>query len=104
MHLHELKWSIVKQQKFVECGKQYFENENIRFYYNLEDCIKKQTPDTILLSGVLQYLDKPYDLLKEIISNGFKYIILDRTPFLETEDDRITGKVKDIGNTFLVEF
>ncbi len=90
MHLHELKWSIIEQPKFVECGKQYFENENVRFYYTLEDCIKKQNPDTILLSSVLQYLEKPYDLLEEIIDREFKYIILDRTPFLETGEDKIT--------------
>lgn len=86
----ELKWGIVEQQKFVECGKQQFENETMKFYYTLNDCINEQNPDTILLSGVIQYLEKPYELLKEIIDKQFRYVILDRTPFIENGGDRIT--------------
>lgn len=49
LHLKELKWNIVEQKKMVECGKKYFENEHLNFYYNLVDCTKEQNPDLILL-------------------------------------------------------
>jgi putative methyltransferase (TIGR04325 family) len=89
-HLHELKWNIVEQTKFVECGKRYFEDEHLKFYYAVDDCLKEQHADTILLSSVIQYLEKPYDLLNDVKRKGFKYIIVDRTAFLDTGDDRIT--------------
>ncbi len=56
----------------------------------MNECIAEQHPDAILFSGVLQYLEAPYDLLKDVLDRGFTYIILDRTPFLEKGDDRMT--------------
>jgi putative methyltransferase (TIGR04325 family) len=88
-HLHELKWNIVEQNNFVECGKQYFEDEHLKFYHSINDCLKKQHADTILLSSVIQYLEKPYDLLNDVKRKRFKYIIFDRTAFIDTGDDRI---------------
>jgi putative methyltransferase (TIGR04325 family) len=90
MHLKELKWNIVEQKKMVECGKKYFENEHLNFYYNLVDCIKEHKPNAILLSSVIQYIEKPYNLLKRIINYKFDFIIIDRTPFIKTNNDRLT--------------
>lgn len=89
-HLIELNWNIVEQATFVECGKHYFEDEHLKFYNRLDECMKAQRSDIILLSSVIQYLEKPYDLLKEIIEQRFKYILIDRTSFLHEGDDRIT--------------
>ena len=93
-HLNELHWNIVEQKKFVECGRQYFENEHVRFYNNLEECLCKQDsmPDTIIFSSVIQYLENPYRLLSIVIGKKFKYIIFDRTPFLEKGDDMLTSQ------------
>ena len=66
MHLKELKWNIAEQEKMVKCGKKYFETDYLKFYFNLDDCIEEQNPDLILLSGVIQYIEKPYDLLSRI--------------------------------------
>lgn len=90
LHLDELRWNIVEQKKFVECGKRYFENEHVNFYYDLDTCIKEQNPDSILFSSVIQYIEDPYSLLEKVINIGFKYIIFDRTPFLEKGDERLT--------------
>jgi putative methyltransferase (TIGR04325 family) len=89
-HLDDLRWSIVEQEKFVECGKRDFENEHLRFFHDLNECIEERHPDTVLFSGILQYLEKPYDFLKDVLERDFAYIIIDRTPFLEEGDDRLT--------------
>ena len=89
-HLEELRWSIVEQEKFVQCGRRYFENEHLTFYCDVDECMGERQPDTILFSGVLQYLEKPYDVLAEILRKGFRQIIIDRTPFLERGEDRVT--------------
>ena len=90
MNLKEPKWNIVEQKKIVECGKKYFENDCLKFYFNLDDCIEEQNPDLILLSSVIQYIEKPYDLLKKIINYGLEFIIIDRTAFVKGDKDRLT--------------
>ena len=89
-HLDEFEWSIVEQSTFVECGKRWFENDRLKFYLDLDACISDRSPNAILFSSVIQYLEKPYELLADVIERGFSYLIFDRTPFLEKGDDRIT--------------
>jgi putative methyltransferase (TIGR04325 family) len=89
-HLQELRWSIVEQEKFVRCGKEHFENEHLKFYYDLKTCYLENQPDTILFSSVIQYLEKPYTLLEEVLSFKFDFLIFDRTTFIESGDDRLT--------------
>jgi len=81
-HLKELEWSIVEQDNFVRCGKKYFEDDKLKFYFDLEDYLINNNSEAVLISSVLQYLENPYQLLEKIIDNKFKYIIIDRTPFL----------------------
>ena len=90
LHLKELRWNIAEQEKMVKCGKKYFETDYLKFYFNLDDCIEEQNPDLILLSGVIQYIEKPYDLLKKIINYGLEFIIIDRTAFIKGDEDRLT--------------
>lgn len=89
-HLKELSWNIVEQENFVECGRQYFSDEHVKFYPSITDSMAEGTSDTLLLCSVLQYLEKPYEFLHEIKVIGFKYVIVDRTPFLKEGDDRLT--------------
>lgn len=97
-HLNYLRWNIVEQKSFVDCGKEFFEDENLKFFYTINECLKTQKPDVIILSSVLQYLEKPYDLIEEIINHNIKYILIDRTYFSEKEKDKISVQVvtKDI--------
>ena len=89
-HLKELNWSIVEQRNFVDCGKRDFENDHLKFYYDLDACFGEQHPDAILFSGVVQYLEDPYGTLEKAKSLGFEFVLFDRTPFLEKGGDRIT--------------
>jgi putative methyltransferase (TIGR04325 family) len=88
--LKELKWSIVEQEKFVECGKQIFENENLKFYHDLNNCLNNENPDVILLSSVIQYLKLPYSFIENLLNKSFRYIIFDRTPFINLDRDLLT--------------
>jgi len=84
----DLKWSIIEQPKFVEYGKNLFEDETLRFYGDLNDY--KSKPDVVLLGSVLQYLESPYQVLEKIIQMEPKYILIDKTPFLKNSGDTIT--------------
>ena len=89
-YLQELRWNVVEQERFVECGRRYFEDDRLRFYRDIDECLKGRKPGTILLSSVLQYLEKPYELLAKVLEFRFEVVIVDRTPFLGEGDDRIT--------------
>lgn len=58
----------------------------------LDDCLKAQHPDTILLCSSIQYLEKPYELLSQV-KKDFNYLVFDKTPFLEKGEDTITVHV-----------
>ena len=82
-NLNNFKWGIVEQKSFFDVGKQQFENNNLRFYDSIEECNKAIEPNTLLLSGVLQYIEEPYVLLKKLLGKQqYDTIILDRTPFV----------------------
>lgn len=91
-HLKKLSWNIVEQKKFVSYGRELFQDEHLRFFYNheLANLLHQDAPDVVLLSSSLQYIEQPYELLKHIVSANPKYIIFDKTPFMTGENgDRV---------------
>lgn len=88
--LGEIKWNIIEQKKFVECGKSIFETEELKFYLTITDCLKEQSPQVALLSCVLPYVSSPYKVIQEIYDAGIPYVVLDRMPFINQKNDRIT--------------
>jgi putative methyltransferase (TIGR04325 family) len=88
--LKELRWNIVEQHKFVNCGRELFENEHLRFYFDVEECLKHEKPDVVLFSSVIQYITDPYRLIESIVTHNFRHIIFDITPFHWADHDIIT--------------
>ncbi|WP_343523792.1 methyltransferase, TIGR04325 family [Pedobacter sp.] len=85
--LSKIKWCIVEQPNFVSCGKENFENENLKFYYTIEDCLKENKPQVLVLSSVLQYLEEPFEWIKKFNSIGIPYIVVDRLSFIKNSYD-----------------
>lgn len=85
-----LEWCIVEQTRFVDCGKDYFEEDQLKFYHTIEECLLKHKPNVLLLSGVLQYLENPYQWIEKFIEFGISYIIIDRTTLINSEKDILT--------------
>jgi putative methyltransferase (TIGR04325 family) len=79
--LNSISWNIVEQKNFVESGERDFENHRLHFYSDIETCIKNGTPDVLILSSVLQYIENPYQLLNKLLQYNFNFILIDRTPF-----------------------
>lgn len=90
-HLKELNWNIVEQKKFFKYGQELIANNNLHFYETIEKCLQEQQTNTILLSGVIQYLDDPYDFLKQ--TGKFSYVIIDRMPLFQNNDRIVIQKV-----------
>ena len=83
--LQDVSWNIVEQKHFVDIGKTNFEDKKLKFYYDIESCIKQESPNVLLLSSVLQYIEKPYELLDKLLKNNFEIILIDRTSFSKTK-------------------
>ena len=88
--ISNLKWYIVEQDLFSQCGKKYFENETIKFFNNIEDVFKIDTPKIIYLGCVIQYLKEPKTLISKIINFNFDYIIFERIAFINENSDILT--------------
>ena len=88
-----LRWCIVEQVKYTEVGKRKFQNDTIRFYDSVEQCSAEQSPQVVLFSGVLQYLNNPFSILKSVDRIGVDYIVIDRTPFTISGKQVITVQV-----------
>lgn len=52
--------------------------------------MSKQQPNVLLLSSVLQYLDKPYKWISKFVNINIPYVIIDRTAFCGREEDLLT--------------
>ena len=76
-----VSWSIVEQKHFVDAGRVDFEDDRLKFFYNVDECVKSENPNVLLLSSVMQYIERPFELLDEILKSNFEYILIDRTPF-----------------------
>lgn len=88
------QWSVVEQENYVKCGQELFEDESLRFHFNIKESMSCQKADILLLSSVVQYLEKPHDFLREIMDYDFKYIIVDRTSFIHGDrPDRLTLQI-----------
>ncbi len=88
--LELLNWSIVEQKNFVDCGKKYFEDDTLKFYYSIEDAIHVAKPNVLVLSGVLQYLPKIDEWLALFNNCDIDYIIIDRTTLIDGSKNIIT--------------
>lgn len=85
-----MRWLIVEQESFVDCGRKEFETDTLRFYRTLEAALAAEAPSVILFSGVLQYLQDPVKVLEQAMSAEPEFIVIDRTPFLETDRSVLT--------------
>ena len=87
--LPRVRWNIVEQSSHVGIGKAYFEDDCLRFYASITDCLADTQPNVVLLSSVLQYLEHPYAVFNQILELPCANVIIDRTPFWAGPTDRL---------------
>jgi putative methyltransferase (TIGR04325 family) len=87
--LPQFRWNIVEQLNHVKIGKEFFEDDHLKFFHSIKDCLADTQPNIAIFSSVLQYLEKPYDVLSELIDSHCSHIIIDRTPFWNGNEDRL---------------
>jgi putative methyltransferase (TIGR04325 family) len=80
--LKALRWSVVEQSAVVKCGKAEFEDDRLKFYETIEDCLAREQPAILLLSSVLSYLEQPHQFLRGILHYRLPFVLVDSTLFL----------------------
>ena len=88
--LLELRWNVVEQAHYVDAGQAYIQDEQLRFYKTIEECLSENQPNVVLLSSVLQYLKSPIEVIQRLPSIGANSLIIDRTPFSTNDKDKLT--------------
>jgi putative methyltransferase (TIGR04325 family) len=82
----DFEWVVIEQKHFVDLGKQHFETDELRFvdgFSSLED----ESIDILIFNGVLEYLENPYQVIKDGLSYSPLVILVDRTPINSKLDD-----------------
>lgn len=87
--LTTVAWSVLEQDSFVATGKEYIQDDTLRFFADMNECMQIGTPDVLLLSAVLPYIARPYDLLEQLMQYNIPYVIIDNTYFNYRSRDRI---------------
>lgn len=87
--LADVKWNVVEQPHYVQAGQAHVQDEALRFYGSVGECLKDNQPNVILLSSVLQYLGRPYETFEELGKSGAQFLIIDRTPFSALSQDEV---------------
>lgn len=83
----QLDWHIVEQAHFSLCGREVIAEAGLNFYDKISEVPQV---DVVLLSSVLQYLEKPYVVLEQLRDLGTQSILIDRTPFYEKNGEKLT--------------
>lgn len=85
-----LNWVIIEGNEFVTKLSNEQMSENIEVYSELNPVRDKfKTFDMVILNSVLQYLVKPFDIIKEILQFQPKVIHIGKTPM--SKDRLISG-------------
>ncbi len=85
--LSHLRWNVVEQSGFVDRGRLDFQDDTLRFYDSIDSALAENTAHVLLLSSVLQYLERPYELLE--VARRFQYVIVDLTPAWDEARDQL---------------
>ncbi len=87
--LPSLRWNVVEQPHYVEAGQAHIQDEELRFYHSIQECLAENAPNAVLLSSVLQYLPEPASVFPSLLQTGADAVIIDRTIINHSGSDRI---------------
>jgi putative methyltransferase (TIGR04325 family) len=83
-------WTVIEQASLVSVGRDTFENEELRFSPSIEKALASGTPDVVLFSSVLQYLENPGEIIRKISDARVPHVVIDRTPCFDGERNLLT--------------
>jgi putative methyltransferase (TIGR04325 family) len=77
--LSEIKWNVIEQAHYVDAGRKHIQDDRLRFYKTIDECVNENQPNVILISSVLQYMPNPGLTLEDLFQVKAAMVIFDRT-------------------------
>jgi putative methyltransferase (TIGR04325 family) len=93
------EWRVVDCQEVVSYGNANYANGNLTFFTSLESACRDFSPNMILCSHTLQYLERPYDTLAVLSAVKPAVIVLHELPVAERERFMIQRLPESLGGT-----
>lgn len=92
---YEIRWNVIEQNNFVECGKRLFQNDVLKFYETTDECMAAMPASNpcFLASGSLNYIEDPYAIIRSLSKHNFNTIILDRVSCSDSKVDKLTIQI-----------
>lgn len=87
--LRTVRWQIVEQPSFVDVGRRQFTTTELSFCKSLDEVRSPDPPAVLLALSVLQYLEKPYEVLRSLAAISASTLVIDRTPVSAQSSDRL---------------
>lgn len=84
-----LHWHVVEQPVFVAAGQREFATDELHFDATITDVCRIRPPHLVLASSVLQYLERPWQMLDALEGTGARTLVIDRAPLSPAADDRL---------------
>ena len=86
----DISWTVVEQATYCECGRREFADQQLSFSEGIEAAMAQGRPDVIICSSVLQFLEQPLSVLRQLFDLGARHLVVDRTPFSASGNAEIT--------------
>ena len=87
--LNSVKWNIIEQEHFVEFGQTALQTDELKFYKQIEDCFHLETPNLLVISNTLQYIENAYEILEKLLQYNFSYVLIDMLTLSNKPNDQI---------------
>jgi putative methyltransferase (TIGR04325 family) len=87
------QWTVWETKAMGEEGTKNFSTPSLKFISSPEELEKSNPIHIVLASGALQYTPKPLDYFNQLAGLNPDYIILNRIPFIQEAEDRLTLQV-----------
>ena len=91
--LPEVHWNIIEQSNFVTCGQNFIQDDHLHFYSTVCECLIHRSPNVVLLSGVLPYVEDWITTLKDLLEKRIPIVLVDRTYFVLDGDEKIAVQI-----------
>jgi len=96
--LAPVQWCVMEQPHYAATGKAQLEDGVLCFAGSAEDAARHGPFDIVIFSSVLQFIQNISEFLRPILALKPAYILIDRTPVIAGNIDRISIQKQGIGS------
>lgn len=83
------KWVIVEQESYVDLGQKNYADDVLCFESKIPKLIERKN-NFFIFSSVLQYVENPYKLIREITDLNSQYMFIEKTFFSSDDNNYLT--------------